>query len=46
VESLQAVPEQGGGSAWQVTVVGPDGVRHLVTVDGASDTVTSNTTLG
>lgn len=46
VESLETVPEQGGGSAWQATVLGPDGVRHLVTVDGTSGTVTSNTTVG
>ncbi|WP_377266897.1 hypothetical protein [Peterkaempfera sp. SMS 1(5)a] len=46
VESLQAVPEQGGGSAWQATVLGPDGVRHLVTVDGATGAITSNTAIG
>ncbi len=46
VESLRAVAEQGGGRAWQAVVVGPDGVRHLVTVDGANDTVTGNTVLG
>ena len=46
VESLGTVTEQGGGSAWQATVLGPDGVRHLVTVDGTSGTVTSNTTVG
>ena len=45
VESLTAVPEQGGGSAWQAVVLGPDGVRHLVTLDGASGGVTSNTAL-
>lgn len=46
VESLAAVPEQGGGSAWQAVVLGPDGVRHQVTVDGTSGAVTSNTVLG
>ncbi|SEK58348.1 PepSY domain-containing protein [Streptacidiphilus jiangxiensis] len=46
VESLSSVPEQGGGSAWQAVVVGPDGVHHLVTLDGASGTVTSNTVQG
>ncbi|RAG81943.1 hypothetical protein DN069_30195 [Streptacidiphilus pinicola] len=45
VESLASVPEQGGGSAWQAVVLGPDGVRHLVTLDGASGGVTSNTVL-
>ncbi|MEY9877788.1 hypothetical protein ABH931_007312 [Streptacidiphilus sp. MAP12-33] len=42
VESLTDVPEQGGGSAWQAVVVGPDGVHHLVTLDGATGAVTSN----
>ncbi|MER8187255.1 hypothetical protein [Kitasatospora sp. NPDC094015] len=46
VESLRPVGEQGGGRAWQAVVVGPDGIRHLVTVDGASDTITGNTVLG
>ncbi|MCX5208086.1 hypothetical protein OG689_01955 [Kitasatospora sp. NBC_00240] len=46
VESLTAVAEQGGGRAWRAVVVGPDGVRHVVTVDGASGTVTGNTVLG
>lgn len=46
VASLLSVAEQGGGSAWQATVVGPDGVHHLVTVDGTSGTITSNTTIG
>ncbi|MFJ9694285.1 hypothetical protein [Kitasatospora sp. NPDC101183] len=44
VESLAPVSEQGGGRAWRVVVLGPDGVRHAVTVDG--DTVTGNTVLG
>ncbi|MFG2918828.1 hypothetical protein ACGF0D_38830 [Kitasatospora sp. NPDC048298] len=46
VESLRAVSEQGGGRAWQAVVVGPDGVRHLVTVDGANGTITGNAVLG
>ena len=46
VESLTAVAQQGGGRAWQAVVVGPDGVRHLVTVDGTSGTPTGNTVLG
>ncbi|MER7578804.1 hypothetical protein [Kitasatospora sp. NPDC097691] len=46
VESLTAVAEQGGGRAWRAVVVGPDGVRHAVTVDGATATVTGNTVLG
>lgn len=45
VESLTAVAQQGGGSAWQAVVLGPDGVRHLVTVDGAGTSVTGNTVL-
>ncbi|WP_190210296.1 hypothetical protein [Kitasatospora indigofera] len=46
VESLAAVAEQGGGRAWRAVVVGPDGVRHLVTVDGVGGTVTGNTVIG
>ncbi|MEV4615506.1 hypothetical protein AB0K43_23385 [Kitasatospora sp. NPDC049258] len=46
VESLTPVTEQGGGRAWRAVVLGPDGVRHLVTVDGATDTITGNTVLG
>ncbi|MFE2547605.1 hypothetical protein ACFXGI_03510 [Streptomyces sp. NPDC059355] len=46
VESLAPVTEQGGGRAWRVVVVGPDGVRHVVTVDGTSGTLTGNTVLG
>lgn len=45
-ESLKAVTQQGGGRAWQAVVVGPDGVRHVVTVDGASGAPTGNTVLG
>ena len=43
VESLQTVTEQGGGAGWQAVVLGPDGVRHLVTVDGATAQITGNT---
>ncbi|MET8956442.1 PepSY domain-containing protein [Streptomyces sp. NPDC004533] len=41
-EALRVIAEQGGGSAWEVEVLGTDGVRHLVTIDGATGTVTSN----
>ncbi|MFD0377757.1 hypothetical protein [Streptomyces sp. NPDC127112] len=46
VESLAPVTEQGGGRAWRIVVLGPDGVRHAVTVDGTSGTLTGNTVLG
>ncbi|MFD9130481.1 PepSY domain-containing protein, partial [Kitasatospora sp. NPDC059571] len=46
VESLAVVPEQGGGTAWEAVVVGQDGVRHRVTVDGAGGAVTGNTVMG
>jgi hypothetical protein len=46
VESLAPVTEQGGGRAWRIVVVGPDGVRHVVTIDGTGGTVTGNTVLG
>ncbi|MFJ2867654.1 hypothetical protein [Kitasatospora sp. NPDC087314] len=42
-ESLRRVTQQGGAAAWAVVVVGPDGVRHLVTVDGTSGELTGNT---
>ncbi|WP_159400946.1 hypothetical protein [Streptomyces sp. NRRL B-24484] len=45
VESLTTVAQQGGGRAWQAVVVGPDGVRHVVTVDGTSGALTGNTVL-
>ncbi|MFE2586694.1 hypothetical protein [Streptomyces sp. NPDC059378] len=45
VESLAPVTEQGGGQAWRIVVVGPDGVRHVVTVDGTGGTLTGNTVL-
>ncbi|MFC9585786.1 hypothetical protein ACFVJ8_23565 [Streptomyces yangpuensis] len=46
VESLRAVAQDGGGGAWLAVVLGPDGVRHAVTVSGTDGTVTGNTTLG
>ncbi|WP_412075018.1 hypothetical protein ACLF6K_02690 [Streptomyces xanthophaeus] len=46
VESLRVVAQEGGGSAWLAVVLGPDGVRHAVTVSGTDGTVSSNTTLG
>ncbi|MFJ6782918.1 hypothetical protein [Streptomyces yangpuensis] len=45
VESLRAVAQDGGGSAWRAVVLGPDGVRHAVTVSGTDGTITGNTTL-
>ncbi|MEV7026560.1 hypothetical protein, partial [Kitasatospora sp. NPDC093558] len=42
-ESLRRVTAQGGTAAWAIVVVGPDGVRHRVTVDGASGELTGNT---
>ncbi|WP_326586154.1 hypothetical protein [Streptomyces sp. NBC_01294] len=45
VESLRVVGQEGGGSAWLAVVLGPDGVRHAVTVSGTDGTVTSNTTV-
>ncbi|MEV6955562.1 hypothetical protein [Streptomyces sp. NPDC051183] len=44
VESLRVVAQEGGGSAWRAVVLGPDGVRHAVTVSGTDGTVTDNTT--
>lgn len=41
--ALRVIGQQGGGSAWEVGVLGADGVRHLVTIDGATGTVTGNT---
>ncbi|MGW7437884.1 hypothetical protein [Streptomyces sp. NPDC054849] len=46
VESLRVVGQEGGGSAWLAVVLGPDGVRHAVTVSGTDGTVTSNTAIG
>lgn len=43
IESLDVIPQQGGGSAWEAVVLGPDGVRHRVTLDGTNGTVTGNT---
>lgn len=45
IESLDAIPQQGGGSAWEAVVLGPDGVRHRVTLDGTNGTVTGNTVM-
>ncbi|MET8137073.1 MULTISPECIES: PepSY domain-containing protein [unclassified Streptomyces] len=42
-DALRVVAQQGGGSAWEVEVLGADGVRHLVTLDGATGKVTGNT---
>jgi len=42
-DALRVVAQQGGGSAWEVEVLGTDGVRHLVTLDGATGAVTGNT---
>ncbi|WP_404962092.1 hypothetical protein [Streptomyces sp. 147326] len=46
VESLRVIAQDGGGSAWLAVVLGPDGVRHAVTVSGADGTITSNTVIG
>ncbi|MGR4881190.1 hypothetical protein ACIPUC_17545 [Streptomyces sp. LARHCF249] len=42
VESIRVVAQEGGGSAWLAVVLGPDGVRHAVTVSGTDGAVTSN----
>jgi hypothetical protein len=42
-DALRVVAQQGGGSAWEVEVLGADGIRHLVTIDGATGAVTGNT---
>ncbi|WP_033258826.1 PepSY domain-containing protein [Kitasatospora setae] len=42
--ALTVVNREGGGSSWSVEVLGADGVRHLVTVDGTDGSVTGNTT--
>ncbi|MFD8596152.1 PepSY domain-containing protein [Kitasatospora sp. NPDC059646] len=44
VDALSVVGRQGGGSSWAVEVLGADGVRHLVTVDGTDGSITGNTT--
>ncbi|MFJ4780044.1 hypothetical protein [Streptomyces sp. NPDC088762] len=43
VEGIRVVAQDGGGSAWLAVVLGPDGVRHKVTVSGTDGTVTGNT---
>ncbi|MEU2832621.1 hypothetical protein ABZ667_28850 [Streptomyces lavendulae] len=45
VETLRPVVQEGGGSAWLAVVLGPDGVRHAVTVSGSDGTVSGNVTL-
>ncbi|MGO4456918.1 hypothetical protein AB4039_06245 [Streptomyces sp. M-16] len=42
VEALRPVAQEGGGSAWLAVVLGPDGVRHAVTVSGSEGTVSGN----
>ncbi|MFB0632971.1 hypothetical protein [Streptomyces sp. AB3(2024)] len=42
VEALRPVAQEGGGSAWLAVVIGPDGVRHAVTVSGSDGTVSGN----
>ncbi|MFF5701486.1 hypothetical protein ACFY7H_03080 [Streptomyces sp. NPDC012794] len=42
VAGLRAVAQEGGGSAWLAVVLGPDGVRHAVTVSGSDGSITSN----
>ncbi|MFB7946332.1 PepSY domain-containing protein [Kitasatospora phosalacinea] len=44
--ALAVVGREGGGSSWSVEVLGADGVRHLVTVDGTDGSVTGNTVAG
>ncbi|RKE20142.1 PepSY domain-containing protein [Streptomyces sp. TLI_171] len=40
---LSVIGREGGGSSWAVEVLGADGVRHLVTVDGTDGSITGNT---
>ncbi|MFE1321208.1 hypothetical protein [Kitasatospora phosalacinea] len=44
--ALAVVGREGGGSSWSVEVLGADGVRHLVTVDGTDGSITGNTVAG
>ncbi|MFI8365334.1 hypothetical protein ACIGD1_34920 [Streptomyces sp. NPDC085612] len=46
VVSLRVVGQEGGGSAWRAVVLGPDGVRHAVTVSGTDGSITGNTVTG
>ncbi|WP_327281815.1 MULTISPECIES: hypothetical protein [unclassified Streptomyces] len=46
LESLRTVAQQGGGSSWLAVILGPDGVRHAVTLAGADGTVTGNNVAG
>ncbi|GAA2823825.1 hypothetical protein GCM10010441_55330 [Kitasatospora paracochleata] len=43
VAGVTVVGREGGGSSWAVVVLGTDGVRHLVTVDGTDGSITGNT---
>ncbi|MFD8482344.1 hypothetical protein [Kitasatospora sp. NPDC059673] len=43
VGALSVVGREGGGSSWAVEVLGTDGVRHLVMVDGTDGSITGNT---
>ncbi|MFD9724570.1 hypothetical protein [Streptomyces sp. NPDC059072] len=45
VEGIRVVGQEGGGSAWRAVVVGPDGVRHAVTVSGTDGAITGNVVL-
>ncbi|MFI9783224.1 PepSY domain-containing protein [Kitasatospora sp. NPDC051984] len=43
VDALSVVGREGGGSSWAVEVLGTDGVRHQVMVDGTDGSITANT---
>ncbi|MFF0292951.1 PepSY domain-containing protein [Kitasatospora sp. NPDC004614] len=43
VDALSVVGREGGGSSWAVEVLGTDGVRHQVVVDGTDGSITANT---
>ncbi|MFB6613841.1 hypothetical protein ACFCV9_06450 [Streptomyces sp. NPDC056367] len=45
VEGIRVVGQEGGGSAWRAVVLGPDGVRHAVTVSGTDGAITGNVVL-
>ncbi|MFE2350166.1 hypothetical protein ACFVT9_25000 [Kitasatospora cineracea] len=44
-ESIRTAAAADGSRAWQAVVLGPDGTRHLVTVDGTTGALTGNTPL-
>ncbi|ROR46248.1 hypothetical protein [Kitasatospora cineracea] len=44
-ESIRTATAADGSRAWQAVVLGPDGTRHLVTVDGTTGALTGNTPL-